>query len=206
MSPSSQKLDDMPPLPIGYVPSRNDVIVGTGREAKKHIGNKKFHNTVKRYIGDYSKRPSKLEKGRIISQIIHDIKKQSPTGTPFVKNVGGRWYAVGSQTVREKISQSLRNGLHSKYRSSMKAKKQRRIQICHEIDNAVHEMMQQRGNLISERTNTVSAQMKISGKMPDEEVCDLFTEANIDILEALKKTVPCHQISESNKRPYSLIQ
>jgi hypothetical protein len=178
----------MPPLPIGYIPSRNDVIVGTGREAKNHIGNKKFHNTVKRYIGDYSKRPSKLEKGRIISQIIIDVKKQSPTETTFVKNVGGRWYAVGSATVREKTSQSLRNELHSKYRSSMKAKKRRRIQICQEFDNVVHEMMKQRGNFISERINAVSAQMKKTGKMLDEEVCDLFNQANIDILEALKNT------------------
>lgn len=182
-----QNLDELTPLPIGYVPSRHDVILGTGREAMHHTGNKNFQNTVKRYIEDYSKLPSKMEKGEIISQIMHVTKKQSPTDTPFVKNVNRRWYAVGSKIVREKVSQSLRNELHSKYRSSMQAKKQRRIKICQDFDNAVHQIMQRRGNFISERINTVSAKVASKEKNSDEEVCQLFTEANIDILEALKK-------------------
>eukprot|EP00980_Cylindrotheca_fusiformis_P000104 scaffold19_cov114-Cylindrotheca_fusiformis.AAC.51 len=176
-------------LPIDFVPSKYDVIVGTGREARHHIGNKTFQNIVKRYLGDYANRPSKVEKGRIISDIINESRKCNPADTSFVKKVEGRWYALNNETIRERVSQSLRNELHSKYRSSKQAKKQRRIQICQEFDNAVRSMIRQPGCFIARRIERVSSDVARSkkGKVSDDEVCALFTEANIDILEDLKR-------------------
>lgn len=181
--------EEMVRLPLGFTPSQFDIIVGTGREAKNHnIGNRNFRHLLKKYVEDYSKR-SKLEKGRVISQIITEAKHMSPTRTGFVKQMKGIWYAVGQTAAREKVSQSLRNELHDKYRSSIEFKKKRRIQIREEVDGDVQKIIQQKGNFISQRMSEVSKQLKKKTKnLSDERICELLTQANIDILEGLKRT------------------
>ena len=47
----------------------------------------------------------------------------------FVKKFGDRWYEVGDAACREKIGQCIRDQLHTKYKSSTKAKKPRRKQL-----------------------------------------------------------------------------
>ena len=186
---STENNDQMTLLADNFIPSQYDVIVGTGREARNHVGNFNFQeHIIKKHIGEYLEQ-SKLEKGRTISQIIEEAKSKSPTGTPFVKKLGdGKWYAVGYNQAREKVSQSVRNELHDKYRSSVEAKKHRRIKICKEIDASVYNMMQRRGSFISDRINKLCSEMKNCGKqVSDNEVEKIFTEANIDILEGLKQ-------------------
>ena len=189
--PSPKIEDGMTLLPIDYLPSQYDVIVGTGREAKKHVGNINFkHNIATKYIHLYS-RKSKSEKGRIISQIIDEMKNRSPRRAPFVKKMGGHWFAVGYGLAREKVSQSLRNELHEKYRSSGKAKKLQRMERCQEIDRIVYKMMKERGSYISERINLLKGEIVKKGKnLSEDEVTAMFTQANIDNLEFLKhKTI-----------------
>ena len=185
----SKGSEEMTSLPMNFTPSDFDVILGTGREARDHVGNNIFQqNIIKNYVTEYFERPSKLEKGRIISEIIQEATNKSPTGTPFVKRIGGKWYAVGYNQAREKVSQSLRNELRGKYRSSLESKKHRRKKICNQIDAAVHNMMKKRGNYLSTRIQKLETEMKIRGEYVSEgEIVMMFTQANIDILEALKQ-------------------
>lgn len=187
MNRSSGSPHDSGRLPITYKPSENDVIIGTGKEARDHIGNKNLINIVLPYCAVYSK-SSKAEKSRLISQIIRDATIQSPLRTPFVRRThNGHWCVVEDELlVREKVSQTMRNLLHSKYRSSTKAKKQRRMQSYQQFDAMVHSMMKTEGSFITARIQSLFAQIESNNRKPDDEVCELFTQANIDILESLK--------------------
>ena len=89
--------------------------------------------------------------------------------------------------VRERVSQSMRNVLHSKYKSSTTAKKRKRMQNYQQYDAIIHEIMQKRGNFISERMRPLYAHTtNEKSSKTDEEICELFTQANLDILESLK--------------------
>jgi hypothetical protein len=46
-----------------------------------------------------------------------------------VKKFNGRWFEVGDSVAREKIGQCMRDQLHSKYKSSTKAKQGRRKEL-----------------------------------------------------------------------------
>jgi hypothetical protein len=175
-------------LPSDYIPSSLDVIVGTGREPKNHQGNINFRETLKGYIGRYSNSQFKLDKTLIISEIVQAVRETSPTKTGFVKKVNSRWQAVGDHLSREKVSQGLRNILSDQYRSSSKAKKRHRGQLCAEIDKNIDTMMQTKQSFLSTRMSKLSVEMKRKGdSVSDDEVFKMFTQANIDILEGLKK-------------------
>ena len=181
-----------------FTPSSSDVVVGTGREAKLHSGNDTFLELLKHdYLKKYSSAKCKLEKTMIISEIVNAVRERSPTQTGFVKRTQDGWYQVEDHLAREKVSQSLRNLLHNQYRSSVKSKKQRRCMMRQEIDNSVDAMLNTSQSFLSRRISELSLEMDKHGgaKAPANEVLRLFSQANIDILEGLKKIPP--PISES---------
>lgn len=183
-------VQDMVHLPDAFAPSSLDVVVGTGREAKLHPGNGHFLELLQReYLEKYSNAKCKLEKTLIISEIVNDVRERSPTHTGFVKRIQDCWCQVEDHLAREKVSQSLRNILHTQYRSSVKSKKQRRCMIRQEIDNSVDDMLNASQSFLSLRISELSLEMDKKGgaKAPDAEVLRLFSQANIDILEGLKK-------------------
>jgi hypothetical protein len=182
------ELADLLPLQPDFIPSPFDVIVGTGREAKNHNGNIGFRELLKGYIGRYSNAPFKLDKTMIISEIIAAVKEKSPSHTGFIKKHGRRWCAVDDHMAREKVSQGLRNILSGQYRSSARAKKRRRGQLCAEIDNGIGQLLQSKQSFLACRIDKLSAELKVKGNdAPEEAVFTMFTQANIDILEGLKK-------------------
>ena len=75
----------------------------------------------------YSEASTKLEKSTIVSSILQTVRSQSPEGG-FIKldPASGTWQEVGDHLAREKVGQTIRDALHSNYRSSTKAKKKRR--------------------------------------------------------------------------------
>ena len=185
MNRNSAAGNDIGRLPISYKPSENDVILGTGREAQNHIGNKNLLNIVQRYKSMYAK-ASKAEKSNIISLIIRDATIQSPLRTPFVKSQNGHWYIVEDELVREKVSQTMRNLLHSQYKSSTVAKRQRRMQSYQHFDAMVYSLTKKNGSFITKRMRPLFEQIERNKTKSDEEVCEILTQANIDILEFLK--------------------
>lgn len=112
---------EMIPLPSSFSPGPGDVICSKGKLAKSHSANLTLRKLIRSSLPEYSECPSKLERSFIVSRIMKTIRDASPDGG-FVRNVDGVWYEVGDRNAREKIGQHFRDLLHTKYRSSTKAK------------------------------------------------------------------------------------
>jgi hypothetical protein len=75
------------------------------------------------FIEEYSQADSKAAKSAIVSKILGVIGQ---AGGVFCKYESGAWFEVGEHCAREKVSALLRDLLHTQYRSSAKAKLDRR--------------------------------------------------------------------------------
>ena len=95
--------------------------------AANHAGNVRFREIIRSKLPQYNASKSKLEKSLIVTTIVDAVRDYSPDGG-FIKQdkTPGAWYDVGDALAREKIGQTIRDQLHSKYKSSTKSKKQRR--------------------------------------------------------------------------------
>ena len=98
------------------------MILRFGRVSAKHKGNVRLKQIAQRNLQRYADATSKGEKTAVISQCIDDFRINGE----FVKKVGERWHRASEQLAREKVGQQMRNLLHQKYKSSLKAKKARR--------------------------------------------------------------------------------
>jgi hypothetical protein len=116
------------PLAEDFIPGPYDVICARGKQAAQHAGNVRFREIIQRFKPSYANAANKVEKSLIVSEIVDSVRGYSPEGG-FVKKFGGRYYEVGDSVAREKIGQCLRDQLHSQYKSSTKAKKNRRKEL-----------------------------------------------------------------------------
>jgi len=130
-----------------YSPGIYDVICGKGRTAFNHTGNKRFRSVVKLHLGKYSDARTKGEKSMIVTNIMRAVRlKGSANFIKLVnKNKGGGIYydAVSERLAREKVGQALRDELHTQYKSSTEAKKQRRIAAKNHRDSLIHQIVQE---------------------------------------------------------------
>jgi hypothetical protein len=118
--------DRMTPLSIDFVPTQDDVICGRGKKCYNHIGNELFRRRVVSMLGEYRKTRSKLEKSKVLNDVVEQVRRNSPLGGFVKQDESGRWYEVGDFLAREKTSQAFRDALHDNYKSSNVAKKKRR--------------------------------------------------------------------------------
>ena len=116
------------PLAEDFVPGPYDVICARGKKAAEHAGNVRFREIIQQYKPAYAQATNKVEKSLLVSEIVDAVRGFSPDGG-FVKKFGSRYYEVGDSVAREKIGQCLRDQLHSQYKSSTKAKKNRRKEL-----------------------------------------------------------------------------
>ena len=149
--PSPVGSGEMRDLSPSFVPGDNDVLCGrgtlivqirilfyahwplsnttfVGKSCFNHPGNKSFRKIVGLYLDGYARATtSQMKKSAIVSAIIQTVRTQSPKGS-FMKfdTSSGLWQEVGDHLAREKVGQIIRDALHSHYRSSAKAKKNRR--------------------------------------------------------------------------------
>lgn len=123
---SSSSGERMTPLAIDFVPTADDVICGRGKKCYNHIGNELFRRRVVSMLGEYRKTRSKLEKSKVLSDVVEQVRQNSPLGGFVKQDETGRWYEVGDFLAREKTSQAFRDALHDNYKSSNVAKKKRR--------------------------------------------------------------------------------
>lgn len=72
---------------------------------------------------------TKKSKSDLIKNIIQQVRDKSPQGG-FVKfeSESGRWFEVGNRIAREKVSQTFRDALNDRYRSSTTSKTLKRRQ------------------------------------------------------------------------------
>ena len=115
---------EMIQLPAGFVPGPSHVICAKGKQAKQHPANRLLKCLVQSHLDDYSACPSKLERSFLVSKLIKLIRQEGG----FVRQIGGEWFDVGDRNAREKIGQAFRDSLHTKYKSSTKAKASMRRQ------------------------------------------------------------------------------
>lgn len=116
---------DMIPLHPHFQPGKLDVICSRGKFAYNSPGNCWFRTMVEEQMDNYANARSKTDKSLVVSILVNRVRAANPQGG-FVKNFGGRWYRVSDRYSREKVGQQFRDLLHTKYRSSTKAKAEKR--------------------------------------------------------------------------------
>jgi len=176
--------DEMTPLPPDFQPGPHDVICGRGKLAWNHPGNRRFRLAVEMSIDKYSSADTKLEKSLIVSGIVESVRRASPNAGFVKHDSDGRWYVVNDQLAREKAGQCLRDLLHFKYRSSNKAKKQRRIEQHAKMYDDIDHMIQFNQS-VSERIQKLVHDAH--NESSDVKLVALFSEANSEILMELKR-------------------
>ena len=97
---------------------------------------------------DQSRSPHPSERGR------HNKKNEKGA---FVKKdaITGRWVEVDEIFSREKVGQSLRDSLHSHYRSSTKAKKRWKTALFNPAINDGVEQVMHSNQQVSNRIHTI---------------------------------------------------
>ncbi|KAG7351690.1 hypothetical protein IV203_007738 [Nitzschia inconspicua] len=107
-----------------YMPGHNAVICGRGKACTASPGNKKLRVYIDSFAKSYGSATNKEQKSKIVSTIISLIEE--PEGGAFVKFEESTWWKVDEAYAREKIGNLFRDVLHTKYRSSSKAKQARK--------------------------------------------------------------------------------
>jgi hypothetical protein len=154
--------DEMTPLPAHFKPGSMDVICARGKQAHSHPGNRRFRLSVSMILERYSKAMTKIDKSLIVSSVVDTVRQASPDGG-FIKKQGGCWFEVGDHIAREKVGQSFRDLLHTKYKSSTKAKKHRRQVQQAKLGNEVDYFMKSAGS-VAEKIEEITSQAKRDGK------------------------------------------
>lgn len=201
--PSQEEIQKTKPLPTTSTPTiklqslQNDVICARGRTYWDHPGNQFYRKLISLAKKQYSKAPNRSLKTLIVTEIINHIHKANGRFVKKVRHKGGhKWVKCNTNFVREKVTQSLRDGLSFKYSSSTSRKRERKIQTREvfqaDIDRIVHSNttvsqkinhLQQKVELANQYRETKSEGVSVS----DEMMMDIFLSANIDILETMKK-------------------
>jgi hypothetical protein len=110
-------------LGADFEPSNHSVICGRGKDNYNHVGNQRFRILTRMFLERYSQ--SKSAKSAIVSHIVATIRLEGGDFCRYEKGASA-WFEVGDHWAREKVSALLRDLLHTKYRSSSKAKIARR--------------------------------------------------------------------------------
>jgi hypothetical protein len=110
-------------LRVNLKPSEYSVVCGRGKETFNHVGNHRFRILINKSKKRYSRADTRTAKSVIVSEIVALIRQ---SGGIFCKYKKGVWLEVGARHAREKVGASLRDLLHTQYRSSTKAKAHRR--------------------------------------------------------------------------------
>jgi len=173
-------------LPVDFVPGPNDVVCARGKSYWDHEGNRKYRDLIAISTKKYSKSQNKLEKTLIVSEIVDAIHKKHGR---FVKKMkkAGPWVVVDEVFAREKVGQSLRDGLYDRYKSSTKAKKQRRASLNEKFNDDIGRVIHS-NHIVSQRIKDLSREVARNGPTAsDFSIITLFSKANLDILESIKK-------------------
>jgi hypothetical protein len=185
-------------LPDNFVPGPNDVVCARGKSYWDHAGNIMYRTLIGAATDKYSMTTNKLEKTLIVSEIVEAIHNKKANnynnnngggGGKFVKKVckGGPWVEVDEVFAREKVGQSLRDGLHDKYKSSTKAKKQRRSQVNEKFNGDIEKVIFS-NRRVSNRIQQLTKEVEKNGALAsDYSIITIFSRANSDILESIKK-------------------
>ena len=207
-------------LPESFKPSKFSVLCNRSQDAKNHHGNKRFQHIVEKSVTKYTLAKSKIDKSLVISDIVHSVRrncvtaKEPPCGAvrgglacngAFVREVNGRWYDIGDDLARKKVSRCLRdacNHLEVKYRSSSHNKKRRRTHLATRMNDELDAFVQSNEH-VSKRMRGLSDLLNSKSSQQLSEMCLMLkmTEANREILEGIKHDKSIHlRLNEITKK------
>jgi hypothetical protein len=108
-------------LGTNFVPGDFTVICGRGKIYASSSGNVHLKRSVQQHAVPYARAKSRIEKSDIVSSIISAVQTASPEAA-LVRFEADQWWEVDESFAREKVGGMFRDLLHTKYRSSSKAK------------------------------------------------------------------------------------
>jgi hypothetical protein len=108
-------------LGTNFVPGNFTVICGRGKIYASSSGNVHLKRSVQQHAVPYARAKSRIGKSDIVSSIISAVHTASPEAA-FVRFEADQWWEVDDSFAREKVGEMFRDLLHTKYRSSSKAK------------------------------------------------------------------------------------
>jgi hypothetical protein len=146
-------------LRVEYKPCAYSVVCGRGLDAFNHVGNRRFRLLTRKSIERYSQAGTRAAKSAIVSEILALVRQ---AGGIFCKCKTGVWLEVGDRHAREKIGTSLRDLLHTKYKSSAKARaagrrRNRKIVKQHQNQTQLFERKQVDDTQHSDDSSTTSS-------------------------------------------------
>jgi hypothetical protein len=160
-------------LGVDFQPSHSSVICGRGKQSYTHAGNHRFRMLATMFVKKYSHANRKKDKSAIVSDIVIMIRK---AGGIFCRHEKGVWFEVGDHAAREKTSTLLRDLLHTQYRSSAKAKIDRR-----RTRNRNEKETQQCGHQVVDGTTEPSDDCSIASWQ-----CRGSSEDSLDLVNSLE--------------------
>jgi hypothetical protein len=125
------------PLPLEFQPTPYSVIFGHGKKCTEACGNRRLRVIISMHADRYSQAGNnKKRKSEIVSEVYSMIQDACPDKrAAFIRFIDGYWWEVLGFLAREKIAGMFRNYLHTKYRSSNKAKVQQRRERQQSLDS-----------------------------------------------------------------------
>jgi hypothetical protein len=120
-------------FPPDFAPDNTSVMCGRGKACTNSQGNKRLKAIVKDHISRYANAKNKAEKTVVVNMIMNAVQGEDKRKGLFVRQHAGRtWWEVEDTVAREKVGCMIRDALHTKYRSSSRAKflKKRKAQTA----------------------------------------------------------------------------
>lgn len=173
-------------LPSDFSPGEYDVICARGNIAKSHSGNVFYQSIIEDTAPRYGSSEGKLSKSIIVSAIIDTIRRLSPRGG-FVKPAGGKWIEIGNQNAREKVSQALRDQLHSQYRSSASSKRRKKDEVNAKMLDNLDLFVKSNQFVLNRMALLASTIENHNHELSDEQLGQLMSQVNCEILHELKR-------------------
>jgi hypothetical protein len=167
-------------LRVGFQPCDYSVVCGRGKDSFNHAGNHRFRILADMFIEEYSEADSKVAKSAIVSKMVGVIRQ---AGGLFCKYESDAWFEIGEHRAREKVSALLRDLLHTQYRSSAKAKRDRRqkaVKKQKQNQNLQSDHRQVEETEVSDDSSTTSSSW---GRSNDQLGLDCWLEESDDFFE-----------------------
>ena len=186
-------------LDLSYTPGEYDVICARGKFAWNHPGNKYFRSLIKKYQDQFGYAKTRLERTTVVTNIVDKIRSK---GMGFVKQdeKDGHYWQIGDRLSREKVGTLLRDSQGTRYSSSSQAKKRRRKVTTVVNSNTTQHIVMSNpfiaetlANLTQDLASSSCFGKSSSQELTNDELVDMFTQANCQMLETIKQDKPMLQ-------------
>ena len=176
-----------------------DVICARGKHAWNHPGNKNLRELIAQHSQAYDTACNRADRSAVVSDIVQIMKSR---GHRFLKPASesptAAWTQVSENLQREKIGQLLRNSLGARYRSSARAKKQRKKATNPKIYENFQVVLESNAHIqhiLRDMATAVQEQ-----RLSDQDMLQVFNAANASLIETFNSDPSLSQRFHANGR------